>query len=292
MPKKKERKKMATLLFDATYICYRAYYSTGSLSNGKTVTGIPYGFFWTILQMSERFRTNKIILCWDSKHSRRRELFNDYKASRRQNKTEEERAERSEIHAQINALHNEILPRTGFQNNLFQEGLEADDLIARAVIDNPTITFIGVSGDNDLFQLLRFKNFTMFSPTANKLWTASSFAMEYGVPAREWVTVKSIAGCPGDGVPGVPGVAVKTAVQYINENLNVEKKYESIIANHALIKRNYRLVALPFAGTESVKLVEDKLDGVNFGMLFGDLGFRSFQTDEMLQRWEKFVEGY
>ena len=283
---------MTTLLIDCHAMTYRAYYTTGSMSHNADPTGIPYGFFYSLLMLSERFKTNRFVFCWDSKTSRRRELFNDYKASRRQNKTEEERAERAKIHAQINALHNEILPRAGFQNNLFQEGLEADDLIARAVIDNPTITFIGVSGDNDLFQLLRFKNFTMFSPTANKLWTASSFAMEYGVPAREWVTVKSIAGCPGDGVPGVPGVAVKTAVQYINENLNVGKKYESIIANHALIKRNYRLVALPFAGTESVKLVEDKLDGVNFGMLFGDLGFRSFQTDEMLQRWEKFVEGY
>jgi len=283
---------MTTLLTDCHAMAYRAYYTTGNMSHNADPTGIPYGFFYSLLMLSERFKTNRFVFCWDSKTSRRRELFNDYKASRRQNKTEEERAERAKIHAQINALHNEILPRAGFQNNLFQEGLEADDLIARAVIDNPTITFIGVSGDNDLFQLLRFKNFTMFSPTANKLWTASSFAMEYGVPAREWVTVKSIAGCPGDGVPGVPGVAVKTAVQYINENLNVGKKYESIIANHALIKRNYRLVALPFAGTESVKLVEDKLDGVNFGMLFGDLGFRSFQTDEMLQRWEKFVEGY
>ena len=283
---------MITLLMDCSSACYRAYYTTGGMSSGGSATGVPYGFFYSLLMLSERFHTNKFIFCWDSKTSKRRKLFDDYKVSRRKDLTDEERKEKQDLYAQINALRDEIIPCAGFKNGFHQEGLEADDLIAQAVIDNPTITFVGVSGDNDLFQLLRFKNYTMFSPTANKLWTASSFAMEYGVPAREWVAVKSIAGCPGDGVPGVPGVATKTAVQYINGNLNVGKKYESIIANHALIRRNYKLVALPFAGTESAKLVEDKLDGGNLGMLFGDLGFHSFQTDKMLRRWEKFVEGY
>jgi len=281
-----------TLLMDCSSACYRAYYTTGGMSSGGSATGVPYGFFYSLLMLSERFHTNKFIFCWDSKTSKRRKLFDDYKVSRRKDLTDEERKEKQDLYAQINALRDEIIPCAGFKNGFHQEGLEADDLIAQAVIDNPTITFVGVSGDNDLFQLLRFKNYTMFSPTANKLWTASSFALEYGVPARDWVAVKSIAGCPGDGVPGVPGVATKTAVQYINGNLNVGKKYEGIMSNHALIKRNYWLVALPFKGTESVKVIHDDLSIVKLLQLFSDLGFQSFLTRPMQIRWSKFVEGY
>lgn len=284
---------MTTLLIDAHAACYRAYYTTGGMkSDSGGATGIPFGFFMSLLMLSERFKTNRFVFCWDSKYSRRRALFNDYKASRWQDKTEEERNEKAEIHAQMNALRDEIIPRVGFRNSIHREGFEADDLIAQTVIDNPTVQFTAISADNDLFQLLRFKNFTMYSPISNKLWTASSFAMEYGIPARDWVAVKSIAGCPGDGVPGVPGVAIKTAVQYVNGDLNVGKKYQSIQDNLALIKRNYRLVSLPFMGTGPVQLVADELKYSLLIDLFDDLGFASFKGMEMAGRWGKFVAGY
>ena len=283
---------MITLLMDCSSACYRAYYTTGGMSSGGSATGIPYGFFYSLLMLSERFHTNKFIFCWDSKTSKRRKLFDDYKVSRRKDLTDEEREEKQDLYAQINALRDEIIPRAGFKNGFHQEGLEADDLIAQAVIDNPTTTFVGVSGDNDLFQLLRFKNYTMFSPTANKLWTASSFALEYGVPARDWVAVKSIAGCPGDGVPGVPGVATKTAVQYLNGELRKGKKCTAIENDKACIVRNYSLVALPFKGTEAVKAMPDDLSIVKLLQLFSDLGFQSFLTRPMQIRWSKFVEGY
>jgi len=285
---------MITLLIDCNFLTYRAYYTTGGMSSSGSATGIPYGFFMSLLILSERFKTNKFCFCWDSKTSRRHKLFNDYKANRREDLTDEERAEKNDIHAQINALRDELIPRVGFRNSIHQEGFEADDLIAKAVINNPTTQFVGVSADNDLFQLLRHPNFLMFSPTANKLWTASSFAMEYGISARDWVSVKCIAGCPGDGVPGIPGVAIKTAVQYMNGTLSNGKKYRDITNKLALIKRNYRLVSLPFVGMAPVRLVKmkEELSIVKLLQLFSDCDFQSFLTRPMQTRWSSFVKGY
>lgn len=282
---------MVTLLVDAHAAVYRAYYSTGNLSTRGNPTGIPYGVFWSLLLLAERFHSNRFVFCWDSKVSRRKAIFPDYKRARSEDLTNDELEERREIHRQIDTLHFSILPVAGFKNHRWKDGFEADDLIANEVIDNPKQSYVGVSGDNDLFQLLRFHNFKLFDPRSSKLWTASTFAQEYGVTARDWVLVKSIAGCPGDGVPGVPGVRIKTAIQYINGDLSVGKKYKDIVANFPLLKRNYRLVSLPFVGAPPAKMLADNLDAGKLANLFGDLDFRSFLEPSMERRWATFVKG-
>lgn len=282
---------MTTLLIDCYASVYRAYYTTGKLSSGGNPTGIPYGFFWNILTASERFKTNKLVFCWDSKESKRREIFPDYKLARRTDLTDEEAKERREIHQQIDTLRIDTMPSVGFGNNHYATGYEADDLIAKMVIDHPDSKFVGVSSDNDLFQLLRFKNFLMFSPTANKLWTASSFMHEHGIPARDWVLVKSIAGCPGDGVPGVKGVAVPTAIKYVKGELSQGKKMNDIVKSFDLFKYNYKLVSLPFRGTPSISLKKDTYTLDSLLTFFDDCDFRSFLTADMKKRWTAFVKG-
>ena len=281
---------MTTLLIDSNYLCYRAYYSTGSLSHERSPTGIAYGFMWTILQMSEQFKTNKFLFCWDSKNSKRRNRCSTYKANRVENLTTEERAEKAEIHSQFNLLQISTLPSMGFGNQLIQDGYEADDLIARTVIDNPDISFIAVTADNDLFQLLRYKNFRMFSPVGNKLWTASNFMMKYGVTARDWVIIKSIAGCPGDNVDGIPGVAIKTAVKYLNEELSEKsKQYQKITNNSSMIQNNYQLVRLPYPGMVNIAVKKDNFYEDDLKIAFDNLGFTSFLSGDIWDRWKAFV---
>lgn len=286
---------MLTLLIDCHAVAYRAYYTTGGLSHGSKATGIPFGFFTTLLDLSERFRTNQFAFLWDGIGCRRRSVYAQYKASRWEGKTEEELAERKQVHGQIDALRDDILPACGFGNIFKQDGFEADDLMAKVVEDeNHKIKkqqFVGVTGDHDLFQLLRFSNFKLFSPTDKRLWDASAFAMEFGIPAREWIAVKSIAGCPGDGVPGVVGVAEKTAIAFLKNELNPKsKKALAIESATEIIQRNRKLVGLPFPGTAPVKIVEQRWkDPAAFLETFKDLGFDSFLTDKNKKRWGTFV---
>jgi len=281
---------MITLLIDSAGVGYRAFHSLGSLSHEGSATGIAFGFLSLILDLSEQYKTNKLVFCWDSPGSVRKRWFPEYKMSR-DTKTPEEKAERVEIHAQFDALRQEILPAIGFSNNPFQLGYEADDLIASIVIDNPIKSFVVVSSDHDLYQLLQYHNCKTQHRLSGKEMTASKFMAEYRVPAREWSMVKAIAGCNGDGVPGIPGVGELTAIKYLLCEINQGKKYRDIEDNPSTIRRNYKLVHLPFPGVKKIELEKDYVAEETMFSVFSDLGFSSFLSGEQKQRWEQFIEG-
>ncbi len=279
---------MITLLIDGNGLGYRAHHSTGSLDSG-----IVFGFLTTVLQLSERYRTNQFIFCWDSTGSIRKKIFPAYKASR-DTKTPEERAERNKIHDQFDALQKHILPALGFNNQPYQNGYEADDIIAWLVVCVPNKSFIVVSSDHDLFQLLQYHNCKgQHQFSSGSKMTASKFMAEYRIPARDWATIKAIAGCPGDGVIGVPGVGESTAIKYLLDELPDGKKRRDIAEaeRSKLVLRNYKLVRLPFPGIEPINLAKDSIaEDVVFTTL-SDLGFTSFLSGEQSRRWERLCRG-
>jgi DNA polymerase-1 len=278
---------MITLLIDSASVGYRAAHSTGALDSG-----IAFGFLTTVLQLAERYKTNQFIFTWDGPGSLRKKLFPAYKMSR-DVKTQEEVAERKKIHAQFDSLREHILPALGFSNHHQQNGFEADDLIASAIINNPTKSFVVVSSDHDLFQLLQYHNCKgQHLLSSGKLMTSTSFMAEYRIPARDWATVKAIAGCPGDGVPGVPGVREKTAIKFLLEELKGKK--EQLIESTSsaiIIHRNYKLVRLPYPGVKPLTIRKDSFDEETVQEVFGDLGFCSFLTAEQKVRWRRFCQG-
>lgn len=282
---------MISLLIDAHGLGYRAHHSLGGLSHDGTATGIAFGFLSSLLQLSERYKTNRMIFCWDAGGSRRREECPEYKADRA-DKTPEERAERAAIHAQFNALRDDVLPAAGFGNHLIQHGYEADDMIAIAVIKYPVSTFAVVSSDHDLFQLLQYPNCKLqHLLSSGKAMTASMFQAEYRVPARKWPLVKAMAGCPGDGVKGVAGVGEKTAIKYLLGELPEGRKYQELCQSQARINFNYKLVRLPFPGAKPPIIIKDQLDENRMCQAFSDLGFSSFVSGRLRERWGRFCRG-
>jgi len=282
-----------TVLIDSHFLGYRAYYTTGHLSHEDKATGIPYGFLWSILLIAEKFKTNKFIFFWDS-GSWRKKVFPEYKASRREG-TEEEQKERERIHQQFDYLKESILLRLGFSCWQVPE-MESDDLIAGTIVNHPDKRFVIVSSDNDLYQLLTKSNVAgMYDPAKHKLYRAFDFYQEYGIAARDWTIIKCIAGCSSDGVPGVPGVGTKTAIKYITEKLNPKSKaYRNIVENPAIVKRNYRLVALPMYTTPIIPLPKSSemiFTEVQAEDLFRRLGFESFLKEDIFERWMNFSRG-
>ncbi|MFA5377455.1 MAG: hypothetical protein WC455_17015 [Dehalococcoidia bacterium] len=278
---------MITLLIDSHGLGYRAHHSTGSLDGG-----IAYGFLTTVLQLAERYRTNQFVFCWDGPGSLRKKLFPAYKMSR-DVKTQEEVAERMMIHTQFNALHEHILPKMGFGYHFQEVGYEADDLIAKVVIDNPAKPFVVVSSDHDLFQLLQYHNCKLIHSLTSGFGTltASQFLGLYRVPARDWALVKAIAGCSGDGVPGVQGVGETTAVKYLLDELPEGKKWKAIRDSNKIVQRNYKLVRLPYPGLRPLTIGKDSFDEENVQQVFSDLGFDSFGAGEQRCRWDQFCRG-
>lgn len=276
------------MLIDSHALGYRAHYSTGSLDSG-----IAFGFLTAILNLGEQYRSNRFVFCWDGGGSVRKKILPSYKASR-VDRTDEEKQKRKAIHTQFNVLRDDILPACGFSNHPIQYGYEADDIIAQLIISYPSQSFMIVSSDHDLFQLLQYHNCRGIQPlaTGSRCMTSGRFQAAHGVPARDWSTVLSIAGCPGDGVKGVPGVGEKTAIKYMHGDLKSNRVFSTIVKSGRLIYQNYQLVRLPFPGGAPVELKEDKFHENVMLQTFEDLGFNSFLSEKQAARWRQFCRGW
>lgn len=253
------------LVFDCHCLGYQAFYTMSELSHRGDMTGILHGFLTQVLSAMYRFKTNQVVFCWDSKTSKRKELYPSYKANR---KIDDPEKLKQILRAKkmFRKLRKDILPGLGFKNIFQQAGYEADDLIA-SVVRNNVNQFVIVSSDHDLYQLLN-GNISIWNPMHRKMTTYKSFKETYGVFSNVWMDVKTIAGCDGDNVPGVKGVGEKTCIKYLSGKLSkksvVVQKIKDFLTSPECI-RNLELVRLPFKGTRICKIdVPDILDPSKF----------------------------
>jgi 5'-3' exonuclease len=223
------------------------------LSHGEWNTGVIYGFLMRMLKFSDDFKTRQFAFMWDSPYNLRKEIFPDYKKKRGPDYITEDDKKLNELaYPQFNLLHSEILPALGFVNNYKENGYEADDLIASFVRVNGIDKHIVVSSDNDLFQLLDYCD--MYLTKRKYIYTREDLLREKEVSPSTWIKIKIIAGCEGDGVPGLKGAREKTAINYLRGRLKGKK--EQTIREYLLDpERNSitrRLVELPFENTPPI----------------------------------------
>jgi len=275
-------------VIDCSSLCYADAYSLKGLKTSEIETSVIFGFLNQILSLSERFKTNKFVLCWDSKGSKRAEIFPEYKAKRKQKRkdgTEEEKAFYHSLIRQIVRLQQEIIPFIGFRNSFSVDGLEADDIMADIVIGYPYCVM--VTDDEDLFQMLGYAD--MYKPRTEVIWTPEKFNAHYGISVDKWVQVKSIGGCTSDEVPGVKGVAETTAIKWLLGILKpTHKTYQAILSGKEIIKRNKKLVSLPFPGTPEFELKRDEFNMGNLMKVADEYWIDSYKTKIGMQRWENF----
>ena len=202
-------------------------------------------FFAGICRLLKEHETTSVIWCFDDNRSLRRDALPCYKEKRKEleGKRDPELQERVlQCKRLISQLRDEILKDFGYFP-VWQNGLEADDMIALICKKRQLRRKMIVSTDADLWQLLDSQT-TMFSPSQGKYYTATWFEKEYGILPKMWSLVKAIAGCASDNVPGVPGIGEKSAIKYILGTL-YGKKLQLIEANMDLIYFNRGLVKLP-----------------------------------------------
>jgi 5'-3' exonuclease len=279
------------LLIDISALAWQAFHTLPDLSVDSVGTGISYGILKRMLFLSRLYATNRFVWCLDSPVSLRRNMFPKYKAARKEKKysTEEEES-RHELFRQLMSLVYTYLPAMGFKNVFGQCGYEADDVIAAVISDNfRSAPFVIVSGDKDLFQLLKKDRVAMYNPTSRKEATEQSFRCEWGISPSLWWQVKTIAGCSTDSVPGVKGVGEKTAIKYLQGTLSEKKTAVIDETLPAFAKRNKKLVRLPFPGIKTFRIQEDALRFSKFKAVFAELGFFSFEQD--ISIWRDFCNG-
>ena len=253
-------------------------------------TGIIFGFLKTILAIFKKYRSNQMIFAWDSKKSNRKIMYEGYKSNRRKNLNEEEKEKLNESFLQFMALRKVVLPTMGFNNIFMQTGFEGDDIIASITHRTREDEVVIVSSDHDFYQLLG-SGIVMYDPKKRKELDADWFGQRFAIDPLQWANVLSIAGCPGDEVPGVPGVGIKTAIKYLKNELNKDSKpYKNIKGYKEEIKLYDSLVRLPLQGTGKFEIKENRLSEKNFWDNFSYYGFHSFMKEDMWSDWVDFID--
>lgn len=277
------------IAIDCSSLIYSNAHAMGNLKANEMETGAIFGFLRNLLYLSQNFHCNNFIFCWDSRGSDRKDIFPDYKHKRSKNRKDDPEKEAlfQSVFRQSDQLKDDIIPRMGFKNSFAQDGKEADDILAILVLHYSNILM--VSNDEDMFQMLDLCD--LWNNSKKKLWSERGFIKEYGIKAPVWAEVKAIGGCKSDEVPGVPGVAEKTAIKYILGKLGRHTKaYAGIEGSAELIKRNRELVTLPMDGTSICSLRKNELDYHEWLKICKEYWLQSFLDHHDID-WENFFRG-
>lgn len=290
-------------IFDAGHLGHCAMHATGALSHDDVRTGVVYGFLNGILTVCchPRFNTCYAAICFDSKHSLRKDALPSYKKKRHKDRTPEEWAEIKIMHKQLTLLRREILPDIGFPT-LVQRGLESDDMMAQfakqlTLADcfkcTEGLTAVMVTSDYDLLQCVT-ETIHWYDPVRKLYLDLHGVKERKGVLPCKWALVKAIAGCRSDKVKGVYGVGELTAAKFLAGNLKrTGKVYKRIVSNEgiAIKLRNLDLVQLPHAATKPVVVPHPIYDVKAFFKWARKLGFDSILHGERRVTWERFLAG-
>ena len=240
------------ILIDSNNACWRAAHSVQSVDEPvpprSRETSIAYGMMSEMSRAMERFRSPRVLLCGDHPDGStlRKELFPEYKQKRTLDLSPQDLLFRQKVGIGLKRLRN-CLRAAGYQGYVQASGYEADDLIAAFCNHFWDEEKVIVSTDHDLFQLLDGKTVIHRPGTRAGLMTLQEFYKTYGITPTDWVTVKALAGCTSDNVPGCAGIGEYSVLAYLNGKLT-GRRLEKIEA-HVLTpqyQRDRKLVTVPF----------------------------------------------
>jgi DNA polymerase-1 len=292
--KKKGNMKNIPLIIDSSSLLHRAKNTTGmQLSYNDVASGVVFGFMWQMFKLAKNYETMNFIFCMDSKKSKRKEIFPEYKAKRKREKTDEEREFDDFCYKEFSSVY-KYLKAMGFNNTRKIKGYEADDLIASFVLNNDLKDAIIVSGDHDLYQLLPYCK-GMLSLATGKLYSTANFIIDYNISPKQWGKVMCFSGCSGDGVPGIPGIGPKTAIEFLKGELTSGKKHDVIIeaiAKKDILELTEKLVKLPFPTTPKLKVKKNEFNFDAFLELCQTYSFNTFTNNpKNYLDWKSLFEG-
>ena len=236
--------------------------------------------FWILYQLLKIAREfypeySPFVFAWDHKKKVRKLINKTYKEGRKSPLTKDDIE-------QFNILRKDVLPGIGFQNNFISNGLEADDIIAMVTKLYKGKKMI-VSSDTDLYQLLD-EDTSMYKSTRKEIYTSKDFEEEWDIKSTLWPLVKAIAGCATDNVAGITkGLGEKTAIKFLKrEKINEKIRKEICTKGKEIVKKNLRLVLLPFDGIINPYFVKpDKLSIDAFELICTEYGFKVFLKDRV-----------
>jgi 5'-3' exonuclease len=250
-----------TMLVDAASLIYRALFSTPESVTAPDGTPInaAHGFLGMLARLVADHDPDYICCAADEdwRPAWRVELLDSYKAVRAEEGSAQEAAE-DLLEPQMPVLF-EILEACGIPI-VGHEGCEAEDVIGTLAQRAPGRVRI-VSGDRDLFQLVRDPDVVVLFPRrgVSQMDEVNEAYIEerYGIPGRAYADFAVLRGDPSDGLPGVRGVGEKLATALVARHGSLAGILDAIDAGEEgvalgrvkrdldYVKRAAQVVAIP-----------------------------------------------
>lgn len=286
------------LIIDGLNTYLRCFAATPTMNDDGDHVGGVTGFLLSIGATIRLFKPSRVVIIFDGAggSQRRRKLFPDYKANRKNmtklNRTydfasleEEKEAQKWQLKLLVGILSN--LPVTVMSIDL----IEADDAIGflAKTIEKRGGKSIILSNDKDFLQLVN-DNISVWNPIKKKLYRPDGVLADYGFHPTNFLIYRTVTGDKSDGIPGIEGIKEKTLIKYFPELAEPTERDLDFIMESA---------AAQVAGKKKppVALVEllahrDTLDR-NIKLMRLDEAMMSGTTAmEVLERFEKGPNSY
>lgn len=222
-----EPKSPSILAIDGHSLLYRAYFALPDTirdPGGRPVNAI-HGFVSMLARLLKEQRPSSIFIAYDSPWpTLRHSVFPAYKANRA--------ALPEALLAQVPTLQT-LLQRTGIPG-FAVPGYEGDDILASIAERCATrsVTTLIVTGDRDLFQLVRDPwirvLYTRRGVGNTQILDEAGVQRLVGVPPSRYADLAALRGDPADNIPGIPGIGEKSALAIIGSAPSFEELYKDL----------------------------------------------------------------
>ena len=259
-----EIKKPTLLLVDGHSLAFRSFYAFSKGGEGGLTTkdGFPtsvtYGFLKSLLDNCKSIEPKGVTIAFDTPEPTFRHKEDpNYKANR---------DVAPDIFFQDLDQLEEILKESLNLSICKAPGYEADDVLGTLANDAAEKGWSVriLSGDRDLFQLVDDERdiavlYMGGGPYAKsgspKLINEKGVREKLGVNPNKVIDLKALTGDSSDNIPGVKGVGPKTAINLLNENLDLDGVYKSL---QELEKEGEKAKRGAIKGAVRLKLKADK----------------------------------
>jgi 5'-3' exonuclease len=248
------------LLLDSASLYFRSFYAlpeSMTAPDGTPVNAVR-GFTDTVARIITDRGAGRLVACLDAdwRPAFRVDLLPSYKAHRVAENTETGEEVPDTLGPQVPIIL-DVLAAAGLATGEAQ-GYEADDVIGTLTAREQDSPVEVVTGDRDLFQVVRETPTTARVIYVGKGWAKAEIlgpaelAARYDLPEQDagpgYADLALLRGDPSDGLPGVAGIGEKTAAKLITQFGSLVGLLEAAAADDGRVPA--RIVAKLVAATD------------------------------------------
>jgi DNA polymerase I len=214
-------------LIDGNSLAYRAFFALPE--SIATSTGFPtntiFGFASMLVKLLTEYGPKPTIVVWDAGTSGRKEVSEEYKATRRS---------RPDLLKEQWPHLEPLVDAFGYRN-VQVDGFEADDVIASIAerARDEGVPVMVVTGDRDAFQIIDPESRVKVMATGRgitdtKVYDHQAVIDRYGIGPELIPDFYGLKGDTSDNIPGVPGIGDKTAAELLQRFGTLEEVLDHI----------------------------------------------------------------